>query len=139
MEIHFPQLDEIKKQLQAMNDKIDALATSSAQLALPFANQPQPVPEQPKPATDKPRKAKKAPVAPVAPPTINGENLDEHVHDDEDTLRARVAFEGKRVQRLFGIGGLRSAIKKVTGENILQIDDVPVPNLSALLDEPQAM
>lgn len=78
-------------------------------------------------------------VEPVKP---NGEaHADQEAADieDEDALRARTQFESKRVARTFGIGASRALIKKVAGDGILQIDDVPSWQLLQLLDELRAM
>ena len=56
----------------------------------------------------------------------------------EDDLRARATFESRRVTRLFGIGGTRAIIRKVAGQNAVNVDDVPVSMLPALITELQA-
>jgi hypothetical protein len=141
MEIRLPQLEEMKQQLQAQNellqaqnDKIDALAlavagATSAPVDPPLSE------SEPKPVTKKRGRPPKAAVI-----KGNGEADEDEDDNNEDDLRARVAFEAKRVTRTLGIGGMRAAIRKATGgANILQVDDVPASKLSVLLTELQAM
>ncbi len=64
---------------------------------------------------------------------------EEHDVEDEDTLRARVDFEAKRVTRQFGIGATRAAIKRMAGNGVLRVDEVPAVKLPALLAELQAL
>jgi hypothetical protein len=125
-------VDELCKVVDALSAV--QTATAPVQMDLPLIDKPKPAPK----ARRTPRATEKAAVAPqaVEPVKVNGEALDD---DDDDALRAQVAFEGKRITRTLGIGGMRAAIRKVTGENILQIDDVPVAQLPALLTALQAL
>lgn len=131
--IKTPQIDELNVKIDAMNQKIDQLllattALAPVQMDLPLTDQPKPAPKTKRAprATDRATPAQQA----VEPIKANGEDIDD---DADDALRAQVAFEGKRVTRVLGIGGMRAAIRKVTGENILQVDDVPATQLPALL------
>jgi hypothetical protein len=90
-------------------------------------------------ATPKPRKRRTAAPDDAKPPEPEPGKPNGEDQDDEDTLRARIGFEAKRVQRTLGVGALRVAIRKVAGADILQVDDVPVPRLAALLTELQAL
>jgi hypothetical protein len=136
----FPQLEEaildqvnaawLEKQLQTVNEKLDALTVALAALSpAPVTVESAPV-EPSKPA---PLSKTKRPPRQAEAPKINGEAA-----ESEEDLRARAAFEAKRVARTFGIGAVRAVIKKVTQQNILQVDDVSASHLSVLLTELQA-
>jgi hypothetical protein len=140
MEISFPQLEEmilgqvnaewLEKQLRAVHEKLDALTAAVAVLSsAPVVESAAAEPSKPAPLS----KAKRTPRQ-VETPKANGED-----QESEEDLRARVAFEAKRIGRTFGIGAVRAVIKKTTGENILQVDDVPASHLPVLLTELQAM
>jgi hypothetical protein len=90
-------------------------------------------------ARSKPRKRRTTAPADAKPPEPEPVKPNGEDQDDEDTLRARAGFEAKRVQRTLGVGGLRAAICKVAGADVLQIDDVPVAKLAQLLTELQAL
>jgi hypothetical protein len=124
--------DELRKVVDALSGV--RTATAPVQMDLPLTDKSPPAPK----ARRTPRATEKAKPAPLAvePTKANGEALDD---EDTDALRAQVAFEGKRITRTLGIGGMRAAIRKVTGENILQIDDVPAQRLSALLTALQGL
>jgi hypothetical protein len=147
VEVRLPQLDEVLVKIEAINKKLDALALaavtpSPTQLDLPLTD---------KPPADKPKattKTKRGAVRIVGvshthtqtaetAQSSNGEAPEDH--NDEDTQRARAAFEAKRVARTLGIGALRATIKKVAGDGILQVDDVPAWQLLQLLSELQAV
>jgi hypothetical protein len=141
MEINFPQLEEIvlgqvnaewlEKQLQAVHEKLDTLTAIVAALSPMPIIEPTAAVLPPKPAPLS--KTKRAPRQ-VEPAKVNGEDA-----ESEEDLRARAAFEAKRVARTFGIGAVRAVLKKTTGENVLQVDDVAATHLSTLLSELQAM
>ena len=147
IDVRLSQLDELKDSIDALarkiveaDNKIDKLAPVAAvsapvQMVLPLTEKP--VADAPgvKPlaASTKPKSRKRAQPAKA---NCNGAAAEQ---DDEDTLRARAMFESKRVQRAFGVGGMRAVIRKVAGDSILQIDDVPLQHLPQLIDELRAM
>jgi hypothetical protein len=165
IEMHSPQLDTLINKIDERNARFDRvldilesvgvlaldrkLAASQSTTTAPDPVQP-PLPLTYTTPSDKPKTKRSSRAteavkpAPRAPEAVNGngeahDDHDDRADDDENTLRARVTFEGKRVSRTFGVGGMRAAIRKITGENILQIDDVPLQALPALLAELQAM
>lgn len=132
LEVRLPQLDHIIAKMDAIESKLDALTLAAAapgvaQIVGPAIATPKPVirprrrvtPPQPEPAR------------------VNGEDSDQE--EEEATLRARAAFEAKRTTRLLGLAATRAVLRKATGQNILQVDDVPVAQLPALIAELQAM
>jgi hypothetical protein len=146
IEIHLPQLEALLNRdaqnrdlLKSLIEKVDALAAAiskpAEQLDLPF--------EAPKPAEPKPSPKKRArkQIFDVEPAASNGDARDAEPDnaESEDDLRARVTFESRRITRVMGVGAMRAVIRKVTGESILQVDDVPAARLPLLLAELQAM
>jgi hypothetical protein len=139
MEINFPQLHQLLDQNEALRAEIREMKAKIDTLVLAVESPGReqldpPVEDKPKPAAKATKLSKAKPAAPIE---ANGEDHEDQ--DDEETLRARVSFEGKRVSRSFGIGAVRASIKKVTGENILQVDDVPASQLLAPLTELRAL
>jgi hypothetical protein len=137
LEVRLPQLDTLLTKIEALSDKIDAMAlaaaapgpvvqpeTPAAVWSSPAWVQPEDI--EPSLARGKPKRGRKA------KPAADGEI------EDEDTLRARVEFEEKRVRRLFGINGARAAISGAA-DGVLRIDDVPVARLTAVLSALQAL
>jgi hypothetical protein len=157
MDIYFPQLDEalelnaeLQQTLDTLNTKLDALNAKLDAIGQPIAAAPaaavEPVQvelplDTPKPAA---RKRERASAKPAqgngeAPATAAGSNDAADRRDDADALRALAGFEAKRVTRTHGVGALRAAIRQVTGEPILQTDDVPVAHLQPLVAALRAM
>jgi hypothetical protein len=139
-----PAFYEMLNRLEAFDQKLDRLVEMFAEaLANMVEAPPESEPEPPQPEQPKAkRKASKIPgvehvrlenvrLVGIEPRPTNGE--------DEDALRARVAFESKRVQRMLGVGAMRAAIKRVAGHGVLQIDDVPPQQLGELLTALQAL
>jgi hypothetical protein len=169
MEIYFPQLEEmldrdaaIKDLLNMMADRMNALEnaiaaiTPAATMVTPASTTP--AAEQTKPAKGKPKrrtitsphdagttdtqgvfhppaKGQRVPV----PDGADGAAEDTNDDEDEEDLRARASFEARRTTRLYGIAGTRAAIKKIAGANVLNVDDVPVAKLPALITALQAL
>jgi hypothetical protein len=65
--------------------------------------------------------------------------VDGEAPEDEDALRARTAFEAKRVSRTHGVGAMRAAIKRIAGNGMLTVDEVPPKQLGDLLAALQAL
>jgi len=116
--------------IDALEKKLDALVTTPA--------------PQPEPAKRRVR-APKAPPSPPAAPTPAAATEDDVVdgedHDfvEEDTLRAQTEFELKRVSRQFGVSAGRAVIKRVAGDDVLRIDDVPPWQMPLLLAKLRAL
>ena len=124
LELRVEGLDEIRSQLTVINEMLMTLVAASAT-----------VPVKVKPATRK--AAATAKDNGVDPDEVKDE-IDDDDQDSEEDLRAQAELEGKRISRTLGVGALRVAIKKVTGRNILRIDDVPAKQLPTLIYELQA-
>jgi hypothetical protein len=159
-------LDELFNQIDALHAKIDALAGLTSTTASDVAIEGQTLSVLAETATEstqqelpqagylKPGKRRrrvvevissKSEVTKVDAGKSNGEATEavetaEATDDDEaDALRARCEFEAKRVQRILGVGGVRSALRKVTGASVLRVDDVPAWQLAEVFVELQAM
>jgi hypothetical protein len=121
--------------LEAIEQKLDALILAAATPG-PVS---QPEPPQSAPAERAPKRGRTQ-KAPLMRQQTAAEAMDEdHRVEDEDTLRARVDFEAKRTTRQFGIGATRAAIKRIAGDGVLRVDDVPAVQLPLLLTELQAL
>jgi hypothetical protein len=122
--------------LEALDQRLDTLILAAA---TPGSAPPQPEPPQSEPAkrAAKRKHTQKAPS--ITKETVPDAKDEEHDAEDEGTLRARVDFESKRTTRQFGIGATRAAIKRIAGEGVLRVDEVPAVQLSALLSALQAL
>ncbi len=150
--VKIPQLDALLAELETVKTYLKDLLETNRVAAIAT-----PALAQPEPAAEPERRGRRRKVVlvsttstvtgiahgksevfePAAPAATNGAAGEDQ--DDEDTLRARASFEAKRVQRTLGIGASRAVIKKIAGDGVLQIDDVPAGQLPQLLDELQAL
>jgi hypothetical protein len=132
-----PQFYEMLHRLEAFDQKLDRLVEQFNAAPRPVSEpEPPPVPKQPVPAKRRRKAVWTLPEEVTS--DVNGANA-AGGEEDEDALRARVEFEGKRVQRMFGVGAMRAAVKRVAGDGVLRIDDVPLPQLGELLTALQAL
>jgi hypothetical protein len=135
VQVRLPQLDALIAWLEALDRKLDTLILAATTPG--SAPQPEPPRSEPAKRAAKRKHTQKAP--PIPKETAPEAKNEEHDTEDEGTLRARVAFEAKRTTRQFGIGATRAAIKRIAGDGVLRVDEVPAEQLSALLSALQAL
>jgi hypothetical protein len=135
LEASAQKLEVFAQKFRVRAQKLKALILATA--APGPVSQPEPLQSEPaKRAAQRGHAQKESSIPKQTVPDAKGED---HGVEDEDTLRARVDFEAKRTTRQFGIGATRAAIKRIAGDAVLRVDEVPAVLLPTLLAELQAL